>query len=294
MKYSKPPLDISAQLSRLISIGLHIPDIPGAERALRFIGYFRLKGYFLPFMSQPNPGAPRRFAIGTSFDQILDLYQFDRQLRVLFIDEIERLEVAIRVVICNELSLAYGAHWYITDHQKIFNRKFDIHKFWSAVLNETTRSKDTFVVHYFKTYDEPLLPPSWVMAECLTISHWYRVYDALAVQKNAIARHFNLTAEVFCSWLHVIWLLRNVCAHHGRLWNRHHSIRPMVLKTHAKQFSDPSSFYSRAAIVRLMTQAVDSKSDFPSRLKSLAKTRTPLQLTQMAFPANWETDSFWN
>jgi len=293
MKYSKLPLDISAQLARLTSLGLQISDVAAAEHALRYIGYFRLKGYFLPFMSRAAPCSARTFAAGTAFDQVIDLYQFDRRLRVLLMDEIERLEVAIRVVICNELSLAHGAHWYITHHRNIFKPKFDIHKFWGAILNETTRSKDTFITHYFDTYDDPMLPPSWVMAECLTISHWYRVYDSLAQHKNAISRHFNLPADVFCSWLHVLWLLRNVCAHHGRLWNRQHSIRPMVLRTHAAHFQDLSSFYSRAVVVRLLTQTVDVQSDFPSRLKALTKGRTPAEFRQMGFPAQWQTDSLW-
>lgn len=210
MKYSKPALSIPQQIARLQNAGLQIADVVAAERTLQFISYFRLKGYFLPFMACANHGAPRAFVPGTTFDEILDLYQFDRRLRVLVMDEIERLEVAIRTVICNELSLAFDPHWYLTKHKQIFNRQFDTPRFLGTVIKDTMRSRELFAAHYYDRYDDPMLPPSWVMAECLTFGEWSRLYADLRTHQPQIAHNFNLPPDVFGSWIHALGLLRNV------------------------------------------------------------------------------------
>lgn len=291
--YNKPALTIADQITRLQAIGLAISNVAEAQRALRFIGYFRLKGYFLNFMPPQASGAPRQFNAGTTLKQVIDLYQFDRKLRVLVMDEIERLEVAIRAVICNELSLSHGPHWYLSQYENLFASSFDIYGFLSKLNQDARRSKDVFMRHYFNTYEIPWLPPSWVAAECLSFGKWSQLYEGLRVQKNAIARRFNLPSDVFGSWLHSLTVLRNICAHHGRVWNRHYAIQPRVLRAHASHFTNLNLFYTLAVIVRYMTQIVDSSSDFPARLKAVFRDHPAVSISQMGFPPGWANDPFW-
>lgn len=111
MKYTKPALTDAQLLARWQAKGLTVPDMSAAERALRFIGYFRLRGYALPLM-QAAPGG-RVFKPGTSFPDILARYELDRELRRITLGQLERIEVAVRTVISNVMSLQYGPFWYL-------------------------------------------------------------------------------------------------------------------------------------------------------------------------------------
>lgn len=295
MKYSKPALSVTQQIARLQRIGLHIPDIAAAEQTLRFISYFRLKGYFLPFMTQVNPSASRTFIAGATFDAIVNLYEFDKKLRLLVMEELERIEVGVRTIICNELSCTFGPHWYLANHKAIFSRPEGAQIFLSAITRETTRDPEQFVSHYLSKYDDPIVPSSWVMAECLTFGVWSRLYHEMAPKyAGKIASEFGLPPKILNSWLNAFRLLRNVCAHHGRLWNRRHRVRISGLtRQYPTHFRDTASSYSRMVAILLMSRAIDGKSAFHTRLKMLLVTRPPTDLIKMNFPQNWATDPLW-
>lgn len=97
--YTKPHLDFPAQVQLLASRGLVIPDPQYAQRLLRAVGYYRLSGYWYPYR-QPDPSGGGRaddFLPGTSLDQIVGLYDFDRRLKLHLLDALERIEIAARV-----------------------------------------------------------------------------------------------------------------------------------------------------------------------------------------------------
>ena len=266
MKYSKPATSITQQMARWQAKGLTITDIQAAERALTFIGYFRLRGYALPLM-QATP-AGRVFRPGVTFEQILDRYEIDRALRRIVLGQIERIEVGFRTAISNQMALQYGPFWYLNHPGQVLGHSpgprgalepFAIGGFLSEVERETRRSKDPFAQHYFGKYTEPLLPPSWLMAECVSFGKWSKLYQHLQKAdpshpnpKKAIAKTFGLSVSLIESWLHGLTILRNICAHHGRVWNRRFSYRPEVYAQAAAQFVDQQSFYCYAAVIRLL------------------------------------------
>ena len=87
------------ELTRLLkSRGLLITDTIRAEAYLQNIGYYRLSAYMLPFLSMPK--TDHQFKSGTTFDNVLDLYRFDKKLRVLLFNEIEKIEIAFREAFC--------------------------------------------------------------------------------------------------------------------------------------------------------------------------------------------------
>ncbi len=108
--YNKPPLTIEEQIELLIERGLSVPDKERAVHYLRYISYYRLSIYARFF--QYSGSTEHQFRSGTSFDDILTLYTFDRELRLLVIDAIERIEVALRGTISYEFSIVAGANWY--------------------------------------------------------------------------------------------------------------------------------------------------------------------------------------
>ncbi|MCZ1075707.1 Abi family protein [Rhodococcus sp. A5(2022)] len=115
MDYDKPPLSLDELVDRLAERGLQIPDPDRARRYLRHIGYYRLSPYTIPFQ---DGGSDHLFREGTAFDDVLDLYAFDRALRLLVIDALERVEVAVRAALTDHMSTTYDdPHWYTdSDH----------------------------------------------------------------------------------------------------------------------------------------------------------------------------------
>jgi abortive infection bacteriophage resistance protein len=107
MQYAKPVLSIADSVVRLKNKGLLIANDEDAERFLRAVGYFRFRGYALPFMQQAPVGflyGNRQFKPGTTFDDIRQIYEFDRALRSLVMEQIDRIEVAVRTAILQELN----------------------------------------------------------------------------------------------------------------------------------------------------------------------------------------------
>ncbi|NNM51090.1 MAG: Abi family protein [Pseudomonadales bacterium] len=140
--YAKPASSIQDQLLKLTSRGLAIPDPTLAEHFLKFVGYYRLIGYGLGFYDR----ATKCYVAGKSFQDLVDHYTLDRELRVLIMDEIERVEIAVRSCIVNYLSLTYGPHWHL--NQGVFVTTFDFAKFSRTVATEVGRSREPFIYHY--------------------------------------------------------------------------------------------------------------------------------------------------
>jgi abortive infection bacteriophage resistance protein len=308
VRYNKLALSSAQLLARWQTKGLVVPSPVDAERALNFIGYFRLRGYALPLMT-PTPSG-RQFKPGASIGDILARYELDRDLRRITLGQIERIEVAVRTVISNVMSLQYGPFWYLNHPAQVLGHvvsqkgkpePFKLGAFLGEVERETHRSRDTFAQHYFNTYTEPLLPPSWLMAECLSFGKWSVLYQHLQKAdpthpnpKKVVAKAFGLSVSLLESWLHALTILRNTCAHHGRVWNRRFAYRPEVYAQAPHHFADPQSYYCLAVVMRLFSRAVDSHDEWPVRLMDLFKAHPTIAAAELGFPAGWETDPIWN
>ncbi|GAA4826326.1 Abi family protein [Tomitella cavernea] len=227
LDYAKPPLALDDLVDRLAQRGLDIPDRDRARRYLRHIGYYRLSPYTIPFHQQ---GAGHLFREGVRFDDVLDLYVFDRALRLLVMDALERAEVAIRAALTDHMSTTYNdPHWYTDPSHFHFPGK---HSTLLKIVRDTCdtqlrRKPDvedgqllhrSALEHYLTTYRSPELPPSWLMVETLTIGQLDNAYRNLGRRpdRTAIARSLGLTAPILQSWMQTYVRVRNICAHHGR------------------------------------------------------------------------------
>ena len=297
MQYTKTALDIPSILARLEHKGLVISDRVAATRALTFIGYFRLKGYALRLMDQAPAGfahGSRVFKPGTTFDDLLGLYEFDRSLRIMLMEQLDRIEVAARTVIINALNIQHGPHWYSNFQLSIVTRAEDQSNWFNSVTTEIHRSKEQFIQHYFSTYTQPRLPPSWAVAECLSFGKWSKLYSQLTMQKSAIAAEFQLTPSTLQSWLHSLSYLRNACAHHARLTDRKLPFPPAA-HPHYKTHFPPASMalYPRFAAIRVLTNSIDGNSLFTDGLRYLFYIHPNVASTSLGFPGSWETDPLW-
>lgn len=297
MQYIKPVLTVADSVQRLKNKGLTVASDHDAEHFLRAVGYFRFRGYALPFMQAAPadfPHGSRQFQPGTRFEQIQQLYEFDRALRSLVMDQVDRIEVAVRATILQELNTRFGTHWYLDFTKQVFKEASDQAKWFGEVAKDVDRSKNQpFIMHYQSTYTSPRLPPSWAVAECLSFGKWSTLYKQLAHGKSAIASVFGLSAPVLESWLHSLNTLRNACAHHGRIWNRVLPFNPQSHPRFAVHFINPSRFYSRAAVIRIMTDVIDGNRYFSEGLQYLFHTHPTVLASQMGFPSNWDQDTLW-
>lgn len=303
--FSKPALSAADQLSKLLSKGLIVSDPDQALRTLQNIGYYRLSGYSHPFRST---GHRSRFKEGTTFDQVVRLYEFDRRLRLLVGDAIDRCEVAIRAQIVNETAMRLGPHWFTA--AKHFNRAYQLSdlqsKIESAVgirFNPLTNQKEypqnhseTFISHYYNKYDSPEYPPIWMTAETLSFGVLSRMLSYLADETilEAIAKPFGFHHTVFRQWVFSLSYLRNLCAHHNRLWNRVFSIPPKVAKKHRSMVPAPDRFHAFAIVLVELLATMSLDRNWVHRLRVLLAEYPEIDPCAMGFPEDWESIPFWH
>jgi len=311
--FKKKPLLYAQQIELLKSRGLIIEDEAKAEKYFNEISYYRLSGYSLPLQKMKDT-----YNEGTTFDTILDLYLFDRELRLLVFDSIERIEIAIRSQMINTLAHKYNdSHWQ--DNAALFVPPYtnprtgyttDIFSDTQSIIKKHLDAKhpEVFVKHYKTEYNDPQNPPSWMSIELLTIGELSRLYSALKenADKQAIAQFFGLHYTVFTSWLHTLVYARNICAHHSRLWNREFAIKPDVLKKPVHNWIQPvfnnnnhRSFYFLCMLKYLLIAANPTnhlKQKFAALITKYSKT----PIGYMGIPTtdgitliDWQKEDLW-
>jgi len=301
VKFSKPPLTLSQQLAKWQSRGLVVADTAKALHYLKFIGYYRFSAYTLPFQDPAHHD--KHFRSGTTFEQVLELYVFDRELRLLVLDAIERAEVAVRTCLVNEMSTRHGAHWFI--EARHFGGRFDHNRFLDKIDKElgiaagarrpSRQHSEVFINHYYAKYTSPDLPPGWMVFEVLPLGTMSLVLANLAnvSDRKAVALPFGIDEQVLTSWLHCLSYIRNVCAHHSRLWNRQLVIKPLVAKKHAALVPVRDRFYAVAVMLHYMLGLTAPKSSWHERLARLVDGQPAGNLRVMGFPAGWKAVPFW-
>jgi abortive infection bacteriophage resistance protein len=312
IEYIKIPTSYEDQIALLKQRGLLIPDDGKALRYLQQISYFRLSAYFLPYQNIKD-----RFNEGVDFDQILDTYRFDRELRLLVFDCIERIEVAIRSQITQILAHNYNSsHWQ--DNPLVFlppykdNRTGLMTSPYSdlqQIIQKSCTAKhpEVFIKHYKEKYSTPTNPPSWMCMELLTIGELSRLYMGLKhnKDKNEIAKFFGLHQTVFTSWLHTLAYVRNICAHHARLWNREFAIKPEILLKPKNEWIDTEynnnkrTFYFLCTLKYLLWEA-NSYNSFTTKLEALFAKYPNVPIKFLGIPSNgagsileWQEEPLW-
>lgn len=314
-QYNKPPLTYPQQIALLKSRGLFIEDEERAERHLANISYYRLSAYMLPYKQSKNGVIFDDFRQGTTWDMVYYLYVFDRKLRLLVFDAIERLEIAIRAQIIYQLSHKYGSHWQdladvfdppttiiLKDGREVM---IDVHAEIQKHIKEQlyNNKAEAFIQHYRNKYDRPKNPPSWMSVEIMYFNHLSRICSGLKQRAdiNGIASYFGMPPRTFCSWLHAINYVRNICAHHARLWNRDMNIVPEKLSfsKNLQWISNPdtvmrSKTYHFLCMLNYLLQTANPTSPYKKRLKELLdEHRILIPLRSMGFPADWEKEAIW-
>lgn len=292
--FTKPATTYRQQVELLQARGMVVGDPAAAAFYLQHLNYYRLGAYWLPFEADH---ATHAFRPGTRFEQVLDLYVFDRELRLLVLDAIERIEVSVRAQWAYQLAHLHGAHCYLD--QRLAHKLDQWHNDHRDLTREVKRSDETFIRHLRATYSESL-PPVWAVCEVISLgllSRWYGNLKPMPTRRE-IADVYDLDEHVLQSWLHHLSHVRNVCAHHSRLWNREFTITPAVPKR--KPVSVAGSFqvgsrkvYNALVILLHFMDIIAPEHHWRNRCSDLlAKHSIPTG--DMDFPAGWRARPIWH
>lgn len=266
---------------------------PQALAYLQGVGGYRLKGYWFHLVDPDTKKLP----LGYTFGQLADRCEFDRELRAATIAAIDRLEVAIRVTIANHLSLKHSPHWFLETGIFKPTRQWGVGQLIRKIEDEVRRSDGKkFVAHYFAAHDEPYLPPSWAITECVTFGLWSRTFAILRDphDKKAIAKRFGVDqVDVFQSWIHMLTVVRNVAAHHGQLLRVKLGVAPANYKKAGIKFSDPKSFYAAATVVHFLLEQTKLPHRWKSDIDTIFTSYPSVSIDDIGFPADWKTSPGW-
>jgi abortive infection bacteriophage resistance protein len=288
--YSKPALCPADLLAHLEGRGLQVPDPAAALHALEFVGYYRLLVYMRPFQ-QPDPASGLlKFVPGTTFADVRELYEFDRELRLLCLHAVERVEVALRAAIVSQVAVPHGPHFFLDPQH--FERLSAFVDFYQAACRD---SRYLAIRHYRHRYSEPELAPIWAVMETITYGALSRLFSGLRIgHRKAVAVRFGYDEKVLASWFRSLNLLRNMCAHHNRLWNAPMNVdQPMAARKLASELARTDLLYARTVVLGELLSIVDPASEWKRRLIALICRYPAVPTGAMGFPPDWSSRAFW-
>lgn len=292
--YTKPVLSYTDQLNQLKQRGLTVEDDAKAYHLLEVISYYRLSGYWYPLLADKKN---HLFKSDATLNTAFKLYCFDRELRQMVLAELEKIEVAIRAKMTHILSQKHGAFWF--QQATLFSNPVSHANALSKIGEEFKRSDEDFINAFRNKYSDPL-PPSWMTSEITSFGSLSMLYKNLkpGKEKRDVANYFGLADSVFETWLHSIVYLRNVCAHHTRLWNRAMSIRPQAPRSPRKPWLNNINVsnnrtYFILSMINYLLQTVNPKNTFRTRFKNLLNKYPNVDYKALGFPENWEQEPLW-
>lgn len=254
-----------------------------AIEALKNINYYRLSAYFSPFQTQKDV-----FKKSTTLNDILSLYEFDRRLCLLLTEPLAEVEISIRTQVAYYLSHQYGPFGY-TNHRNFYMR-FNHPDWFRRVEDNIKQSHELFIKHFRAKYKSEKHLPVWMVCEVISFGQISKLFRGLKKHdRQAIARgHFGIDQMVIVSWLHALVYVRNLCAHHCRIWNRTLSIRPKILHRSSQwQNIQNDKIYCIILVLKHLMRMQQKWDEWVKKLLMLLKEFPHINIKKMGFPNNW-------
>ena len=253
--FHKPYTSAHDLVCLLQSRGLTVTDTSKAESYLEYIGYYRLSAYMYPLLQMPKE--QHRYKPSATFSQVMMLYRFDKKLRLLIFNEIEKIEVAMRSAIVNIGSAMTGNPFWMTDCSNFidagkFRRTMDL------IDAEFHRSREDFIVHFKQTYSDAY-PPAWILAEVLPFGVITNIFNNIKVAriKKSIARRFGLQVAPFLP-------------------------------------TDTLRIYFDLCIIKYFLNIISPNNDMKAKIDVLLSAFPSIDTNAMGFPRGWENEPLWN
>lgn len=330
--YEKSFLTVDQQIDRIEQRGMVLGDRDAARNALRRIGYYRLSGYWHPYRVPAEPGEKRssEFLPNTRLSDVLDLYTFDEHLRAALLEAIAQIEVALRFELGHRLG-RHGPFAHLDESH--FNAGFtkprdrvcklpgcdgdcrweeSDHHEWVDRQRQTEQvSTEAFAAHFREHYGEPL--PIWVATEVMSFGKLTRLLDGLdSTERERLAAEWdviNSTGQgdpsALSNWMEHLRQVRNICAHHARIWNRNINatiaipsglpeLQHLLLEVpRGDEYTPPMvrRVYGTFAILTHLLAVLDAPVRYRDRLRTLLTdflAVRPQAEANMGFPTDWQ------
>lgn len=280
MDHIKNPTTFQQQLKLLKSRGCVITDEDFCLKTLRSVNYYRFSAYILPFKNDGDT-----FKNGTTFEKIVNIYNFDKELRLLLFSVIEDIEIYLRTQFAYFHAHKYGSTAYLDE--SCFSNRHDSQKFNELIQKEIHNNKNVlFVKHHIEKYGG--LFPVWVITELFTFGMLSYFYADLTTQDQKILSRtlYNTIPQNIISYLRCTTDLRNICAHYGRLYFR---IFPAVpANVHVEENAKRRLWGAIQAVKALYPDATKWNEKIIPALQNLfEKYKANIELCHVAFPADW-------
>jgi abortive infection bacteriophage resistance protein len=295
MKYDKPPMSFEDQADLLIKRGLVVDRALLIDR-LKNVNYYRLSGYLYPYRLHND-----NYKSGTTLERIWRHYTFDRRLRLIVMDAIERFEVSIKTQLIYALAHSTGAFGYAAASSFPGLSAKDHGRLIKTITDEAERSKEKFVDHFKDKYgDKHEHLPLWMAGEIMSFGCALTLYRGVSDKiKRDIASHYGIPDVVLTSWLHTINVIRNTCAHHSRLWNREFGVKPFIpRKNKYPEWHKPvaigqNRIFGILTILHYLLKDIAPQSKWKARLCELLDEYPEISRWSMGFPDNWKDSPLW-
>lgn len=295
MKFEKPPLSYQQQAELLKSRGMQVADEAAFMRHLEAVGFYRLCAYWHPFKNSDSSFIP-----GTTFEDVWCRYVFDRHLRLSVMDAIERVEVAVRTALVTELVMRHGPFAHVELGTFPMANPAVHARFLDDLRAEAMRSKEPFVEKFRANYDEFPDLPTWAATETMTFGQMFTLFKMCERRiQGAVARRYGVAGPVLLSWLQTLNYVRNICAHHARLWNRELAIKPVIpdLKN-APAWHNPTPIANNRTFVvltllRCLLVQVAPQSGWRDRLFALCDRFDKVPPADLGMGPGWREHPLW-
>lgn len=305
LDYTKPPKLFADQVALLQRRGLVVDNPAKAERVLENISYNRLSNYWYPFLAEPKED--EIFLPSTRFKNIFKIYQFDSELRSLLFNAIEQIEVALRTQLIYHVSHQHSSGYGFLDANS-YESQEAYFRSMLRIQEAVRESKQPFIVKFKKNYANQF-PPAWKSFELLTFRSLYSIYKNLirSPHKQKISDHFGLNHTVFESWIDTLVYVRNICAHHSRLWNIVLTISPVWPRRPRGAWVDrwenePGNTntndkrlktYAAICMVQFLVKKVNPYSTFKRKFFTLLEQFPEANEEWMGMPNGWKEQPLW-
>lgn len=225
------------------------------------------------------------------------MYRFDRHLRLLMFNEIEKIEIAVRSAIVNIASRETGNPFWMTTSSYFY----DEHRFrktMKLIDAELNKSREEFIEHFKRNYSD-IYPPSWMLVEILPLGVLTRIYDNIKSNqiRKQIAQEFDLNIPVFLSWMTIITVARNNCGHHARVWNRTFALHALSMRRMSRPWIttqvNQQKVYFSLCVIKYFLNIISPGNHMKAKLLSLLVEYPSIDTAAMGFPIGWENEPLW-
>jgi abortive infection bacteriophage resistance protein len=301
--FSKTAFTIKEQITQLQERGLEIPNTVLAEKYLANISYYRLGEYW--YVMQ-NDKKNHVFKPNSKFKDVVALYNFDAELRLLLFDIIEKIEISVRTKLIYHLSHEIDPWWF--QNFELFTDSLALTKTLSNLHEELVRSKDVTIKNHFKKHKhDKRFPPAWKSLEQTSFGALSKLYGNLkptVVSKDTIAEELGAVNHTYLpSWLQSIAQIRNYCAHHSRLWNRNLPGTVKLLskppnpwindKDNVPKQHEFIKLYVHMCLMKYLINTIQPDNNFTRRLNELFIKYPNVDPNALGMKPDWQKEPLW-